>query len=233
LFSFLCSSPIAALGQKLGKLLEILLVFLVKAGGEGAVDVNNGDGLSIAKLASVLLANWHMKMPIGTYLSANYNRHNNLTPAIGITGNVTGELQYIRDNDSLLVSGSRAADTLSEADLLAGGLAVEGSEEQDLVFVGCVGCRDGYTTKARCAGERGRRNWRGQSRELVIANIETGPVDGRRWGREGGVGVPEEGGDVRQVAGRRVNPYCLLCRVVRCNSEASRWSRDLEGNVLT
>lgn len=121
---------------------------------------------------------------------------------------MTWELQYIGDNDSLLASGSGATHTLSKPNLLAGWLAVEGTEEQDLVFVGCVGRRDGYTTKARCAGQRGRRNWRGESRELVIANIETGPVDGRRRGGEGGVGVPEEGGDVRQVA-RGVNSMLL------------------------
>lgn len=62
------------------------------------------------------------------------------------------ELVDIGYNDSLLASGSRAADTLSKADLLASGLAVEGTEEQNLVFGGCIGRRDGYTTKARRAG---------------------------------------------------------------------------------
>lgn len=122
---------------------------------------------------------------------------------------MTWELQYIWDNDSLLASGSSATHTLSKTNLLAGRLAVEGPEEQDLVFVGCVGRRDGYTTKARCAGQRGRRNWRGESGELVIANIEAGPVHGRRWRGQGGIGVPEEGGDVRQVAAGRVN-FMLL-----------------------
>lgn len=98
-------------------------------------------------------------LPLGrylnSYLSTNDDGHDNLTPAVGITGNVTGEFVYIGDNESLLASGSRAADTLSEANLLTSGLAVEGTEEQNLVFGGGIGCRDGYTTKTRCAGQWG------------------------------------------------------------------------------
>lgn len=166
------------------------------------------------------------------YLATNDNGHDNLTPTVGITGNVAREFMYVGDNDSLLASGSRTADTLSKADLLASGLAVEGTEEQDLVFVGGVGRRDGYTTKAGCAGQRGGRNGRGESREFVIANVEAGPVHGRGWGRESGIGVPEEGGDVGQVASTRVNSD-VAWRVQRHNSNASIWSRDAGGTVLT
>lgn len=46
-----------------------------------------------------------------------------------------------------------------------------------------------------------RGDWRGEGGEFIIADVETSPVDGGggRW--ESGVGVPEERGDVAQVAG--------------------------------
>lgn len=99
-------------------------------------------------------SSWQRRATIDTHLSANDNGHNDLAPAVGIARNVAGELVDIRYNDSLLTSGSGAADTLTKANLLAGGLAVERTEKQNLVFGGCVGCGDGYTTKVR-AGLRG------------------------------------------------------------------------------
>lgn len=94
-------------------------------------------------------SSWQTSATLDTHLSANDDGHNNLTPAVGVAGNVAGELVNIGYNDSLLASGSRAADTLTKANLLAGGLAVERTEEQNLVFGGGVGCGDGYTTKVR------------------------------------------------------------------------------------
>ena len=63
-------------------------------------------------------------------------------------------------------------------DQLAGGFAVEGAEEEGFVFGG-VG-----------VGVVGRR-------EFIIADVESGPV--YRCGKDG-VGVPEEGGNVCEVA---------------------------------
>lgn len=99
--------------------------------------------------ACLCTSSWQRTATIDTHLSANDNGHNDLAPAVGIAGNVAGELVDIGYNDSLLTSGSGAADTLTKANLLAGGLAVERTEKQNLVLRGCVGCGDGYTTKVR------------------------------------------------------------------------------------
>jgi hypothetical protein len=43
--------PIAVVAQESSQLLKVLLVFVVKAGGLGAIDVNNSDSLRKHKLA--------------------------------------------------------------------------------------------------------------------------------------------------------------------------------------
>lgn len=50
------------------------------------------------------------------------------------------ELEDVRHNNGLLGSGRCAADTLPEADLLAGGFAVEWAQQEVLVLDGGVGC---------------------------------------------------------------------------------------------
>jgi hypothetical protein len=69
-----------------------------------------------------------------TDLSPNKNGNNNLTAALGVTGNVSRELLHVRHDHSLLGSGSGAADTLAEADLLTGRFAHEWSQKQELVL---------------------------------------------------------------------------------------------------
>lgn len=61
----------------------------------------------------------------GTYLSPNNYRHDNFTTTLRVTGNVAGELKDVRHDDSFLARGRGPADAFPEADLLAGGLAVE------------------------------------------------------------------------------------------------------------
>jgi hypothetical protein len=43
--------PIAVLAQERSQLLKVLLIFVVKAGGLGAIDVNNSDSLRKHKSA--------------------------------------------------------------------------------------------------------------------------------------------------------------------------------------
>lgn len=71
---------------------------------------------------------------MSTNLSINQDRHNNLTATLCIACNVSREGQNIRNNNSLLLRSSSAANALAETNLLAGGLSVEGPEEKKLVF---------------------------------------------------------------------------------------------------
>lgn len=69
-----------------------------------------------------------------TYLPPNQNRHHNLTPTTRIARNMTREVQHVRHNQRLLRRRRRAADAFSEADLLARGTALEGTEHEDVGF---------------------------------------------------------------------------------------------------
>lgn len=69
-----------------------------------------------------------------TNLSPNKNGNNDLTAALGITGNVSRELLHVWHDNGLLGSGSSAADTLAEADLLTSRLSHKWSQKQELVL---------------------------------------------------------------------------------------------------
>ena len=93
------------------------------------------------------------------------------------------EVLHIRHNDRLALLRRRSTHTPPKANLLACRTTLEGTEEEDgllvaVVFGGC-GAEDG---------------------ELILADVEAGPVDGGGGGGESGVGVPEKRGDVREVA---------------------------------
>lgn len=69
-----------------------------------------------------------------THLSVHKDRYNNLTAALCVACDVSRELLHVGDNNSLPLGGGSTANALSETDLLARGLAVEGSEQKKLVF---------------------------------------------------------------------------------------------------
>lgn len=79
-----------------------------------------------------------------THLPSNNNRHDDFTPTLRVTRNMSREPQDIRHNDSLLCSGRCSANALPKSDLLASGFTVEWSQQQELVLDGCVGSRDNY-----------------------------------------------------------------------------------------
>lgn len=54
------------------------------------------------------------------------------------------ELSDVWHHNGLLGRGRCAAHALPEADLLAGGFAVERAQQEELVLNGGVGCRDDY-----------------------------------------------------------------------------------------
>lgn len=64
----------------------------------------------------------------------NQNRHNNLTATLSIACNMSREGQDIRNNNGLLLRGSGSANALAEANLLARGLPVEGTQKKKLVL---------------------------------------------------------------------------------------------------
>lgn len=89
---------------------------------------------------------------------------------------------HVAHQHRLLLLRRGAAHAPSEADLLARRPALEGAEDEDVCF-------------------RGRGCGRGpEDGEFVLSDVEAGPVYGGGGGGEGGVGVPEEGGDVGEVA---------------------------------
>lgn len=92
------------------------------------------------------------------------------------------EVLHIRHDDRLALLRRRSAHAPSKANLLACWTTLEGTEEEDGLLVAVFG--------GGCAAEDG---------ELVLADVEAGPVDGGGGGGESGVGVPEEGGDVGEV----------------------------------
>ena len=107
------------------------------------------------------------------------------------------KLHHVGHNNGLLLGGRGAAHTLSKFNQLASGLAVEWSKQQGLFLVhGRICSRDDHLTT-----EERRRLYRGgEGGEFIIADIETGPVHGRGWRGEGCVGMPEERGDIGEVA---------------------------------
>lgn len=64
-----------------------------------------------------------------TYLSTDDDGHHNFTSTIGVTGNMAREFRDVGDNDRLLAGGGGTTDSLSEANLLARGLTVEGAQQ--------------------------------------------------------------------------------------------------------
>lgn len=60
-----------------------------------------------------------------THLPTNKNRHHNFTPTTRVTGNMPRETQHIRDNHRLALLGRGTAHAPPEANLLAGGAALE------------------------------------------------------------------------------------------------------------
>lgn len=113
---------------------------------------------------------------------------------------MAGELVHVWHEDGLLASSCCAADTLAELDLLAGGLAVEGAQEEVLVLRGRVCGGNGHTGDAVDARQWRGGDGRGKGGEFIIADVEAGPVDGGGGGWEGSICVPEERGDVGKVA---------------------------------
>jgi hypothetical protein len=92
------------------------------------------------------------------------------------------ETQHVWHNHRLAFLRRGTAHAAPEADLLAGGAALEWAQQQDIgVAAWCV------LGRAECG-------------EFILADVEACPVYGGRGGREGGVGVPEEGGDIGEVA---------------------------------
>lgn len=85
--------------------------------------------------------------------------------------------------------------------------------KKELLLLGVsVGSRD--RGRSRGSGRApGGDGGCGEGREFVVANVEAGPVDRGRGGGEGGVGVPEEGGDVCEVAD------CVACIIRVSGSE--------------
>lgn len=93
------------------------------------------------------------------------------------------EVLDIRHHDRLALLRRRSAHAPPEANLLTCRTALEGTEEEDGLLVAVL--FGGW-----CAAEDG---------ELILADVESGPVDRGGGGGESGVGVPEERGDVREV----------------------------------
>lgn len=79
-----------------------------------------------------------------THLPSHNNRHHNLTPTLCIARDMPRELADVWHHNGFLGSGRCAAHAFPEADLLAGGLAVEWAQQEELVFNGGVCCRDDY-----------------------------------------------------------------------------------------
>lgn len=91
------------------------------------------------------------------------------------------EVQHIRHDDRLALLSCRSAHAPPEANLLTCRTALEWTEKEDgLLFA---------VLFQRCA----------EDGELVLADVEAGPVDGGGGGGESSVGVPEEGGDVGKI----------------------------------
>lgn len=96
---------------------------------------------------------------------------------------MTREVLDIRHNDRLALLRRRSTHAPPEANLLACRTTLEGTEKEDGLLVAVF--FGGW-----CATEDG---------ELVLADVEAGPVDGGGGGGESGVGVPEKRGDVGEV----------------------------------
>lgn len=111
------------------------------------------------------------------HLASNKNRYDNFTPALSVAGNMSRELEHVWHENGLLCGGGGAADTLAKADLLASGFTHERAQEQELVLHRGICSRDCYAADVGAAGERRRRDGRGEGGELVIADIEAGPID--------------------------------------------------------
>lgn len=109
-----------------------------------------------------------------TYLPARQNRHYNLTPAAGIAGNVSRELQHVGNNNRLTLLCRRAAYTTAEPDLLTRRPTLEGTKPEGVCY------RRG-TSFCRCTG----------GREFIATDVEASPVNGRRRGGESSVGMPK------------------------------------------
>lgn len=145
-------SPVTRLGKNLGQLFEIHLVFVVESQGFGTVDVDNRDSLFTNQHIPIACQNLDGYCP---HLSPYNNRHNNLTPALRITGNMARELKYIRHHNRLLCCSRSPTNTLPESNLLTSRFPVERAQQQKLVLGGGVCCRDDYSG----ANGSGRRNW--------------------------------------------------------------------------
>ena len=94
------------------------------------------------------------------------------------------EVQHIRHDDRLALLSRRSAHAPPEANLLTCRTALEWTEEEDGLLVAVL-----FRSGGGCA----------EDGELVLADVEAGPVDGRGGGGESSVGVPEEGGNVGEV----------------------------------
>lgn len=70
----------------------------------------------------------------GTYLASDENRNDDLAATVRVACDVARELVHVWHEDGLLASGCCTADTLTELNLLAGGLSVEGAQEEVLVL---------------------------------------------------------------------------------------------------
>ena len=85
--------PVASLAQKLGELLKIVLIRLIKAVGHCTVDVD--DRHNLVKRCCVSFAN--NLVPVEqdklkkTYLSIHQNRHNDLTLRVTVACDVSRE----------------------------------------------------------------------------------------------------------------------------------------------
>lgn len=135
-----------------------------------------------------------------THLATDKDRHYDLTATLGVAGDMAGKFQHVRHDDCLLLGGGGSADALPEADLLASGLAMERAQQQQLVLGGRVSSRDGHAAGASSIADRGRGDGRRKDWELVVADVEAGPVNGGGGRGEGGVGVPKKGRDVGEIA---------------------------------
>lgn len=150
--------PITPLSQHPRQTLQKPLINLIKPPSRRAINVNQPNRLTTHQ-------NWH----------------HNLTPALHITGNMARELQHIIHKHRLTPLRRRPADPAPKVDELAGGLSLEGAQEEDVrCFLG-AGVFSGL--------------WLGG--EFVIADVEACPVYG---GGVDGVGVPQEGGNVCEIA---------------------------------
>lgn len=73
-------------------------------------------------------------LDVGAYLASDENRNDDLATTVCVACDVAWELVHVWHEDGLLASSCCTADTLTELDLLAGGLAVEGTQEEVLVL---------------------------------------------------------------------------------------------------